>query len=159
MTHVTCWLTAENRNQLRNPALCNRVRATFAFLPHLYPVHKWNESIHAFPLLPLSIIAPCPIIISRPADGWNLSWPVFCRTTHGHTGIARYRPMLWPSVCSSSMTHRYRVEMSEWTKLVLELLVTLAFLQIKGTFVWNLELPNLADRLEERLRNDRFHVE
>jgi len=57
------------------------------------------------------------------------------------------------------MTHRYRVEMSEWTKLVLELLVTLAFLQIKGTFVWNLELPNLADRLEERLRNDRFHVE
>ena len=29
MTHVTCRLTAKNRDQLRNPALCNRVWATF----------------------------------------------------------------------------------------------------------------------------------
>jgi len=29
MTHVTCRLTAKNRNQLRNPTLGNRVRATF----------------------------------------------------------------------------------------------------------------------------------
>ena len=30
MTHVTCGLTAKNRDQLRNPALGNRVRATFS---------------------------------------------------------------------------------------------------------------------------------
>jgi len=29
MTHVTCRLTANNREQLRNPTLGNRVRATF----------------------------------------------------------------------------------------------------------------------------------
>ena len=29
MTHVTCRLTAKNRDQLRNPTLGNRVRATF----------------------------------------------------------------------------------------------------------------------------------
>ena len=29
MTHVTCRLTAKNRDQLRNPTLCNRVWTTF----------------------------------------------------------------------------------------------------------------------------------
>jgi len=33
MTHVTCWLTAENRDQLRNPTLGNRVWASLPFLP------------------------------------------------------------------------------------------------------------------------------
>jgi len=32
MTHVTCRLTAKNRDQLWNPALGNRVWATFTFL-------------------------------------------------------------------------------------------------------------------------------
>jgi len=31
MTHVTCRLTAKNRDQPRNPTLGNRVRATFTF--------------------------------------------------------------------------------------------------------------------------------
>jgi len=31
MTHVTCRLTAKNRDQLWNPTLCNRVWATFTF--------------------------------------------------------------------------------------------------------------------------------
>ena len=31
MTHVTCTLTAKNRDQLRNPTLGNRVWATFTF--------------------------------------------------------------------------------------------------------------------------------
>ena len=31
MTHVTCRLTAKNRDQLRNTTLSNRVRATFTF--------------------------------------------------------------------------------------------------------------------------------
>jgi len=42
MTHVTCRLTAKNRDQRRNPTLGNRVRATFTFFtrrrgcyPHL----------------------------------------------------------------------------------------------------------------------------
>jgi len=33
MTHVTCRLTAKNRDQLRNPTLGNRVWATFTFFP------------------------------------------------------------------------------------------------------------------------------
>ena len=32
MTHVTCRLTAKNRDQLRNSTLGNRVWATFTFL-------------------------------------------------------------------------------------------------------------------------------
>ena len=32
MTHITCRLTAENRDQLRNPTLGHRVRAAFTFL-------------------------------------------------------------------------------------------------------------------------------
>ena len=32
MTHVTCRLTAKNRDQLRNPTLGNRAWATFTFL-------------------------------------------------------------------------------------------------------------------------------
>jgi len=32
MTYVTCRLTVKNRNQLRNPTLGKRVRATFTFL-------------------------------------------------------------------------------------------------------------------------------
>ena len=31
MTHVTCRLTAKNRDQLRNPTLGNRVWATFLY--------------------------------------------------------------------------------------------------------------------------------
>jgi len=31
MTHVTCTLTAKNRDQLRNPTLGNRAWATFTF--------------------------------------------------------------------------------------------------------------------------------
>ena len=35
MTHVTCRLTAKNRDQLRNPTLGNRVWATFTFFYHI----------------------------------------------------------------------------------------------------------------------------
>ena len=33
MTHVTCRLTAKNRDQLRNPTLGNLVWPTFTFYP------------------------------------------------------------------------------------------------------------------------------
>jgi len=36
ITHLTCRLTAKNRDQLRNPTLGNRVWATFAFLGSMY---------------------------------------------------------------------------------------------------------------------------
>jgi len=36
VTHVTCRLTAKNRDQLRNLTLVNRVWATFTFLPFTY---------------------------------------------------------------------------------------------------------------------------
>ena len=35
MTHVTCRLTAKNRDRLRNPTLGSRVLATFTFLASL----------------------------------------------------------------------------------------------------------------------------
>ena len=35
MTHVTCGLTAENRDQLRNPTLGNRVQAIFYLVTSL----------------------------------------------------------------------------------------------------------------------------
>jgi len=36
MTHVTCRLTAKNRDELRNPELCSRVWATFTFFTTKY---------------------------------------------------------------------------------------------------------------------------
>ena len=40
MTHVTCRLTAKNRDQLRNPTLGNRVSATFFRAYKLYEDEK-----------------------------------------------------------------------------------------------------------------------
>jgi len=45
MTHVTCRLTAKNRDQQRNPMLCNRVWAafTFTFRPNFWsPTKLWD---------------------------------------------------------------------------------------------------------------------
>jgi len=44
MTHVTCRLTAKNRDQLRNPTLGNRVWATFAFFTFLPMTVAWSSS-------------------------------------------------------------------------------------------------------------------
>jgi len=38
MTHVTCRLTAKNRDQLQNPMLGNRVWATFTFFRVIYEI-------------------------------------------------------------------------------------------------------------------------
>ena len=42
MTHITCRLTAKNRDQLRNPTLDNRVWATFLYVTARYgkPMNK-----------------------------------------------------------------------------------------------------------------------
>ena len=43
MTHVTCRLTAKNRDPLRNPTFGNRVSATFTFLFPIYLLlSRWN---------------------------------------------------------------------------------------------------------------------
>jgi len=52
MTHVTCRLTAKNRDQLRNPALGNRVRAAFTFFYFTSPdcrstIEQWNCGLTA----------------------------------------------------------------------------------------------------------------
>ena len=44
MTHITCRPTAKNRDQLRNPTLGNRVRATFTF----FTCFKAAQSLPAF---------------------------------------------------------------------------------------------------------------
>ena len=41
MTHVTCRLTAKNRDQLRNPTLGDRVWATFTF----FGWQQWGRSL------------------------------------------------------------------------------------------------------------------
>ena len=54
MIHVTCRLTAKNRDQLRNPALGNRVWATFTFLgllamlTNMPPASDINVTLPAF---------------------------------------------------------------------------------------------------------------
>ena len=44
MIHITCGLTAKNRDQLQNPTLGNRVWATFTFRFHLEFIME--EKIH-----------------------------------------------------------------------------------------------------------------
>jgi len=46
MTHVACRLTAKNRDQLRNPTLCNRVRATFTFTFTAQQNCSSNDDLH-----------------------------------------------------------------------------------------------------------------
>ena len=43
MTHVTCRLTAKDRDQLRNPTLGNRVWATFTFFRYRYKTGREEE--------------------------------------------------------------------------------------------------------------------
>ena len=45
MTHVTCRLTAKNRDQLRNPTLGNRVWASFTFFTQVSRHQKGNTNL------------------------------------------------------------------------------------------------------------------
>ena len=47
MTHVTCRLTAKNRDQLRNPTLGNRVWATFTLFNLFYNILRFNDEKYA----------------------------------------------------------------------------------------------------------------
>ena len=46
MTHVTCRLTAKNRDQLRNPTLGNRVWATFYIFGFFLQCCQWPASFN-----------------------------------------------------------------------------------------------------------------
>ena len=67
MTHVTCRLTAENRNQLRNPTLGNRVWVTFTFLHTVVDIRRRPRSGTA-PLVGQSdaVSNPCRPLSSVP---------------------------------------------------------------------------------------------
>jgi len=55
MTHVTCRLTAKNRDQLRNPALGNRVWATFTFITG----RCYSSAVLAMALCPSVSVSVC----------------------------------------------------------------------------------------------------
>ena len=63
MTHVTCRLTAKNRDRLRNPVLGNRVRATFTFF-YVRDRPKQQELRGTFP-------EPIPLL---DACGWKITY-------------------------------------------------------------------------------------
>jgi len=65
MTHVTCWLTAKNRDQLRNPTLGNRVWATFTFF-----LSAQSSVVCRFSLLALPRQVACSL---SPVVNCNLS--------------------------------------------------------------------------------------
>ena len=62
MTHVTCRLTAKNRDQLRNPTLGNRVWASFTFfnvLTFLLPKEEQSIAMKVSVYLSVCLLA-CP---------------------------------------------------------------------------------------------------
>ena len=69
MTHVTCRLTAKNRDQLRNPTLGRRVRAifTFTFLAyHTQSMCQWAT-----------------VLFSRPSNRQPLSYGDYLKAKRG----------------------------------------------------------------------------
>jgi len=58
MTHVTCRLTAKNRDQLRNPTLGNQVWATFTFLA-LNGLHASRTSVNSDNIDSISLEKTC----------------------------------------------------------------------------------------------------
>jgi len=68
MTHVTCRLTAKNRDQPRNPTLGNRVWTTFTFTVVLHTAvrsHSWNSfNSREDPKTPLASQTPAAYLAS-----------------------------------------------------------------------------------------------
>jgi len=67
MTHVTCRLTAKNRDQLRNPTLGNRIWATFTFLV----INCFGRLFCAPRLLRPGAPAPSCSPVSHATDDYN----------------------------------------------------------------------------------------
>ena len=97
MTHVTCRLTAKNRDQLRNPTLGNRVWATLFYPTLCYKEFVVPPEMKAFFLcMLLDILGLCMIgilKISPQVDrglGWRklviMSHPMYSEASLGVTG-------------------------------------------------------------------------
>jgi len=69
MTHVTCRLTAKNRDQLRNPTLGNRVWATF-----FTRMHSMRSRVYATVGRPSARLCVCPIRPLHAAAAGLLLW-------------------------------------------------------------------------------------
>ena len=67
MTHVTCRLTAKNRDQLRNPTLGNRVPATFTFVS-LYQLYYFS-ALWLLIILPFWYRLTQVVLEKRPLNG------------------------------------------------------------------------------------------
>ena len=101
-THVTCRLTAKNRDQLRNPTLGNRVWSTFTFLAcfDLLLEIKSNSSVHK---VSIRISQSSPYI-----------WLGGCRSNSNAasiiaTAVGRRRCAQWKNnLCDSNSEFFYR---------------------------------------------------
>jgi len=62
MTHVTCRLTAKNRDQLRNSTLGNQVWATFF---HSCPLGEWSIVMTVFFCLSVSVNHKCLTMLEQ----------------------------------------------------------------------------------------------
>ena len=81
MTHVTCRLTAKNRDQLRNATLGNRVWATFAFYCCLLLRHQLRlEDV-------VQHVDQISIIIFSYIVWWTING-VYLINTCGNSGIS-----------------------------------------------------------------------
>ena len=69
MTHDTCRLTAKNRDQLRNPALGNRLWATFTFSSGGKAKGKMTRTSGASAVLRVSSLSNDLCATGRPVDG------------------------------------------------------------------------------------------
>ena len=63
MTHVTCRLTAKNRDQLRNPTLGNRVWATFTFFVTASGRRKLGSSYCCCILMYFTVIIDVKLVV------------------------------------------------------------------------------------------------
>jgi len=91
MTHVTCSLSAKNRDQVRNPTLGNRVWATFFIATQMIVLGNFR-----------SIVSRKVETTARSCCGWNLNH-FSCLTEH-ETKHPSHK--LWLRPCYSS-TFRY----------------------------------------------------
>jgi len=128
MTHVTCRLTAKNQDQLRNPMLGNRVRATFT-LP--LPFLNWGCRLTQVDLCNghtkvVVVLVVVLFVVRRSERQWNW-WPSI-------TGKSSWRQHMGFDVVLSHWVVTYRHD--TWTCPVVQCLeVFVAFAVLSGLWV------------------------
>ena len=98
MTHVTCRLTAKNRDQLRNATLGNRVRAAF-FRPALKLRRNANECRRCLvPIYNIKTWTGLAVEVSQNGRGQLLAVTRFRLNTYGRRAFSVAGPMAWNSL-------------------------------------------------------------